>query len=94
MLGKYGQIKLWCKWPLQSSSSILCRWHLGWCKEDYFPHKRGFDSFMGIMHSGASFYNYTTGAPVGYDLWSNFNINRTYDGVYATVSASIMQVKH
>jgi arylsulfatase A-like enzyme len=63
---------------------IPSRWHLGWCKEDYFPHKRGFDSFLGIMHSGATYTTYESESPVAYDLWSDYTINSTYDGTYAT----------
>ena len=33
-----------------------CRWHLGYCKREYTPPHRGFDSFYGYWVGGEDYY--------------------------------------
>ena len=33
-----------------------CRWHLGYCKREYTPTHRGFDSFYGYWVGGEDYY--------------------------------------
>ena len=37
------------------STHILGKWHLGHFKEEYLPHRRGFDSFFGFYSSAVSY---------------------------------------
>ncbi|XP_077869529.1 arylsulfatase B-like [Saccoglossus kowalevskii] len=35
---------------------LIGKWHLGYCKEEYLPNKRGFDSFYGWLAGGTTLY--------------------------------------
>ncbi|XP_076450402.1 arylsulfatase B-like [Babylonia areolata] len=65
------------------------KWHLGFCKWEYTPTERGFDSFLGYLTGGETYYHHSSGAlnfssGPGYD----FRVNRTVDfkdfGSYST----------
>ena len=70
------------------TNAISLRWHIGSCSEDYYPHKRGFDSFRGILHSGSDHYTYeqSFGGELGYDLHYNGDIDYEGNGTYSSVS--------
>ena len=33
------------------------RWHLGYCKKEYLPTNRGFDTFYGFWNGGEGYYS-------------------------------------
>jgi len=77
-------------------SHLVGKWHLGYCKEEYLPNNRGFDSFFGQWSHVVDYY--TRIAPVkeerkrkinkdllkGYDLHYNDDISYEYEGVFST----------
>ena len=50
------------------------------------PTGRGFDSFLGILHSGADHYTYETESPFAYDLWNNLEPELTRNGTYSSAN--------
>ncbi|XP_067129371.1 arylsulfatase B-like [Centruroides vittatus] len=69
------------------------KWHLGFYKKEYFPTKRGFDSFFGFWPALIDYYDYTTDETYenstlkyfwGYSLRDNERVAREYKGIYAT----------
>lgn len=38
------------------ATHMIGKWHLGYCKEDYTPYKRGFDSVLGYWRGGEDYY--------------------------------------
>ncbi len=52
---KWNRIKLW-RYVVEL---LVCRWHLGWCRDSYLPHRRGFSTFLGIHHNRADHFDYT-----------------------------------
>ena len=50
------------------------KWHVGMFHEDYQPHRRGFDHFLGFLTGGADFwthrkcYDSAFGMRCGYDF--------------------------
>ena len=45
------------------------KWHLGFCKEEYLPTKRGFDSHLGFWGGGQDYYTHLKMG--GYDFHEN-----------------------
>ena len=37
------------------------RWHLGFCKKEYTPTERGFDSFLGFYNAAEDYYTHSAG---------------------------------
>nr|XP_006825164.1 PREDICTED: arylsulfatase B-like [Saccoglossus kowalevskii] len=55
-------------------------WNLGFCKEEYLPNQRGFDSFYGSLTSGTSFYSkQTSELGLGYDFRDNTGVVQESD---------------
>lgn len=39
-------------------TEMFGKWHLGFYKEEYQPHYRGFDHYLGFLTGGADFYTH------------------------------------
>ena len=37
----------------------VSRWHLGFCKDEYLPTNRGFDTFYGFYNGYIDYYDHT-----------------------------------
>ena len=48
-----------------------CRWHLGYCKREYTPPHRGFDSFYGYWVGGEDYYTKVVSGTQSYYKSSN-----------------------
>uniref|UniRef100_A0A914CBD4 Sulfatase N-terminal domain-containing protein n=1 Tax=Acrobeloides nanus TaxID=290746 RepID=A0A914CBD4_9BILA len=82
--------------PLGYNTYLIGKWHLGYCKRDFLPTARGFDSFYGYygpqegyFNHSASVYNRAIGKHVdGLDLFYEKNgisiPDFTKNGVYST----------
>ncbi|XP_077869528.1 arylsulfatase B-like [Saccoglossus kowalevskii] len=53
---------------------LVGKWHLGFCKEEYLPNKRGLDSFYGWLTTETSFYSKESGLDSGYDFRDNTGV--------------------
>jgi arylsulfatase A-like enzyme len=64
------------------STHLFGKWHLGFCKDEYLPANRGFDTFQGFMNGQIDNYSHKVGAHVDYfynsSLYSSFK-NCQYD---------------
>ena len=56
IVGKYAELKKYAYMFLLITVLIPCRWHLGYCKREYTPTHRGFDSFYGYWVGGEDYY--------------------------------------
>lgn len=73
---------------------MIGKWHLGHHQQQYWPTKRGFDSFFGHLGPFVDYFNRTFALPpsnfvgnnytVGYDFRNNFDIDRSDPGMYIT----------
>ncbi|XP_070569162.1 arylsulfatase B-like [Ptychodera flava] len=59
-------------------------WHLGFCKDEYTPNRRGFDHFYGFYNAAGDYYTHTTGPKNFLDLREDFTPDRGQDGVYSS----------
>ena len=46
---------------LDYRTSLLGKWHLGFCQEDCLPTNRGFDNFYGFFTGGSTYYEHLSG---------------------------------
>ncbi|XP_025102975.1 arylsulfatase J-like [Pomacea canaliculata] len=65
------------------ATHMVGKWHLGFCRWDMTPTRRGFDSFYG-MYNGYSDYFTHTGHWNGYDLVFNDRPVWSANGTYST----------
>lgn len=60
----------------------------GFFQQQYTPYRRGFDHFFGYLGSHIDYWTYSYGNystyPLGYDLRHNLDVDRSYNGTYAT----------
>ena len=42
------------------SSHVVGKWHLGYCREEYHPLSRGFDSFYGCLNGQVNYTDHLT----------------------------------
>jgi len=82
------------------------KWHLGYCNIKYFPTRRGFDTFFGILQQSVNYrsrqvpcasYSFRKGM-IGYDLRRNESVSYDYEKefspiMYAKESQAIIE-KH
>ncbi|XP_006822717.1 arylsulfatase B-like [Saccoglossus kowalevskii] len=64
---------------------LIGKWHLGYCKEEYLPNKRGFDSFYGWLGGGTDLYTKENILGSGYDFRDNTGVVQESD-TYLPVS--------
>ena len=63
---------------------MFCRWHLGFCSEEYLPTRRGFDTFYGFWTGSEHYYHHTNlGA---YDFRIQEEVNYEANGTYSSVN--------
>ncbi|XP_077862016.1 arylsulfatase B-like [Saccoglossus kowalevskii] len=58
---------------------LVGKWHLGFCKEEYLPNKRGFDSFYGWLTLGTDLYTKENVLAPGYDFRDNTGVVQESD---------------
>uniref|UniRef100_A0A914PF47 Sulfatase N-terminal domain-containing protein n=1 Tax=Panagrolaimus davidi TaxID=227884 RepID=A0A914PF47_9BILA len=75
---------------------LIGKWHLGYCKKEYLPTKRGFDYFYGYYNAQEGYFNHSTAffdkntnaLVSGLDLFAEVDgvsvPDRTKNGIYAT----------
>ncbi|XP_013414346.1 arylsulfatase B isoform X1 [Lingula anatina] len=68
---------------------MIGKWHLGFCKWEYTPTFRGFDSFYGFYNGAADYYTHVQGAAhkvAGLDFRNNTKVVMDQRGIYSTDS--------
>ena len=64
------------------STHIVGKWHLGFCKPDYLPMKRGFKHHFGFWNGAEDYYKHDV--KQGYDFRQDMGVKRGISGVYST----------
>ncbi|XP_077863461.1 arylsulfatase B-like [Saccoglossus kowalevskii] len=68
------------------STHMVGKWHLGFCKDEYQPTNRGFDSHYGLWTLGVGNYDKMNGVlspSAGYDFLDNMGVVPKSDGYLA-----------
>lgn len=68
---------------------LVGKWHLGFYQPQYWPQRRGFDSFFGCLGTYVDYFKHDLqmihrNHSRGHDLRRNFDVADDYDGVYIT----------
>lgn len=68
---------------------LIGKWHQGFYQQQYWPTKRGFDTFFGYLGPYIGYYDHTLvmlnkNYSRGYDLRRNLEVDRSYGELYAT----------
>lgn len=71
------------------STHLVGKWHLGFYQQQYWPNRRGFDSFYGYLGPFVGYYDYslemfTRNYSRGYDMRRNYDVDRSYENDYLT----------
>ena len=70
------------------STWVLGKWHLGMCSESFWPNRRGFDHFHGMLGGAADYYSHRTDDPPvhipGYDYRLDSEVDVAASGTYST----------
>ncbi len=64
------------------------RWHLGFCKEEYTPPNRGFDSYYGYWNGAEDYFSKVAGK-VGFDFHDGKD--SLFDDEYAKTTYSTVK---
>ncbi|XP_070551078.1 arylsulfatase B-like [Ptychodera flava] len=77
------------------STYMVGKWHLGFCKVEYTPTRRGFERFYGFYLAGEDHYNHSNSN--GLDLHDDLDPDWSQNGIYSSAwskSASSDTSKH
>ncbi|KAK2170977.1 hypothetical protein NP493_1118g00005 [Ridgeia piscesae] len=66
------------------STHMIGKWHLGFCRWQYTPTYRGFDSFLGFYTGAQDYYKHKTFGLRGYDFRYNTTIHKKRRSKYST----------
>ncbi|KAK7098486.1 arylsulfatase J-like [Littorina saxatilis] len=64
------------------ATHAIGKWHLGYCKWEYTPTERGFDSFLGFYNADETYYGHD--AYGGYDFRRDRIVDFEHAGQYST----------
>merc|ERR1711892_633254 len=68
------------------STQMIGKWHLGFCKEDFLPTKRGFDNYHGFYNGYETHYTKMFGSEghFGYNFMNGLDPQFDANGTYST----------
>ena len=68
------------------STKMIGKWHLGFCKEDFLPTRRGFDSYHGFYNGYETYYTKMFGSKqnFGYNFMDDLDTQFDANGTYST----------
>lgn len=68
-------------------SHLIGKWHLGFCRSEFTPTRRGFDSHFGFWTGKIGYYDHANGdncEEPGLDFWDDMELARNVTGIYTT----------